>query len=333
MNTNFIYFSSGNEVLHRRTILSVLSILNNYPLKTNESIIIHTDAPHYFEPFLEGLPVDYQLLTQTHIKQMMGEDDLIHRVKIGIIERSMQLYPTHKIFYVDSDTFFFKPFASILEQVTPENSVMHKKEYNMATLGAYPPEDSNGFRKVYDLITQNTFVIENEPLQIDIQQYDSWNAGIIGLHPENFHWLRDVYTLTDQLYAPTRNHACEQYAFSYILQKRSNLIDCEAYNRHYWHRIEKKIADERLEKWFNQSFAQLPLQKKKEKALKFCRYLFKVFPIHPYTHRYNAMIAFQERKFLTGYKETFLTLLRNPLQDVTFFKDVAYHTKKMLLRT
>jgi len=54
-------------------------------------------------------------------------------------------------------------------------------------------------------------------------------------------------------------------------------------------------------------------------------------PKHEYMLRYNAMIAFQEKRYLKGYKEAIRTLLANPLQDFTFFKDVAYYTKKMLL--
>jgi hypothetical protein len=330
MPINFIYFSSGKDFLHNRTILSVLSLVNNYQLKTGEKILIYTDKVAYYQIFLAHLPIEYHLLSQEKIKEMMGEDDLIHRVKIGVIEDATKQYPSHNIFYVDSDTFFYKDFTEILHQISPQSSVMHKFEYNMSFLGTYPPQDKDHFRAVYDVLAMQSFVLQDKSISIRPESFASWNAGIIGLHHSNFLWLKDVYALTDQLYAPTKNHACEQYAFSYFLQKNGALIDCEFYNRHYWHKVEKRIVDEFLEKNLNESFIQLSLEKKKQKVAHWCNYLLKKIPTHEYTYRYNAMIAFQEKRYWQGYKQCVQTLLANPLQDLLFFKDIAHYTKKML---
>jgi len=330
MQTNFVYFSSGKDFLHNRTILSVLSLVNNYALKADEKIIIYTDKAEYYQKFLKNLPIEYHLLNQAKIKEMMGDDDLIHRVKIGVIEDATRKYPEHNIFYIDSDTFFFSNFSQVLAQISPEVSVMHKFEYEITFLGTYPKGDKDHFRAVYDTLSERKFIINGQELTIQPQSFASWNAGIIGLHYTNFHWLKEVYEFTDQLYAPTKNHACEQYAFSYFLQKRSKLIDCEHHNRHYWHRIEKKIVDEFLVKNLSEKFAQLTIDEKKKKTAQWCKYLLKKIPRHEYMHRYKAMIAFQEKKYAKGYQEVLKTLLANPLQDFTFFKDIAYYTKKLL---
>lgn len=330
MQTNFIYFSSGKDFLHNRTILSALSLVNNYALKADEKIIIYTDKVEYYQKFLVNLPIEYHLLNQEKIQEMMGNDNLIHRVKIGVIEDATKKYPEHNIFYVDSDTFFYKNFTEIINQITPKTSVMHKFEYQMSFLGTYPPNDYDHFRAVYDVLSKQEFILKGEPINIKPESFASWNAGIIGLHHTNFHWLTEVYELTDQLYAPTKNHACEQYAFSYFLQNRSTLIDCESYNRHYWHKIEKRIVDEFLEKKLNQKFIELSSEEKKQKVKVWCDYLLKKIPKHEYTYRYNAMIAFQERRYGQGYKLSVRTLFANPLQDFTFFKDIIYYTKKML---
>ncbi|WP_448528274.1 hypothetical protein [Raineya sp.] len=332
MATSFVYFSSGKDFLHNRTIFSVLSLLCYYPVQIDDKILIYTDQINYYQKFLsESSLVEYHLLSQEKIQEMMGDDDLIHRVKIGVIENATLQYPQNNIFYIDSDTFFYQDFSEIISKIEPQTSIMHKFEYQMSFLGTYPTNDKDHFRAVYDLLSQHKFIIQNKETAIPPESFASWNAGIIGLHKNNFHWLKAVYELTDQLYAPTKNHACEQYAFSYFLQTRSKLIDCEKYNRHYWHRIEKKIVDEFLAKKLNDSFANLSLEEKKSLTEEWAKYLLKKIPNHEYMHRYNAMIAFQEKHFWQGYKESLKTLLANPMQDFTFFKDIAYHTKRMLL--
>ncbi len=331
MATSFVYFSSGKDFLHNRTIFSVLSLLCHYPPKVNDKILIYTDQISYYQKFFsECSLVEYHLLNQEKIQEMMGNDDLIHRVKIGVIENATLQYPQNNIFYIDSDTFFYQDFAEIVGKIDAKTSIMHKFEYKMSFLGTYPPNDNDHFRAVYDLLSTQNFTLQGKTLKIPPESFDSWNAGIIGLHYTNFHWLQDVYELTDQLYAPTKNHACEQYAFSYILQKRNQLLDCEAYNRHYWHRIEKKIVDEFLAKHLNEQFAQLPFTEKKQKVKEWCNYLLRKIPKHEYMLRYNAMIAFQEKRFWQGYRYSLKTLLANPMQDFTFFKDIVYYTKKML---
>jgi len=331
MQTSFIYFSSGHVKLHNRTILSVLSLLGNYSLAAGDRLLIYTDEPAYYEPFLSGVPIEYKLLPEAKIKEMMGPDDLIHRVKIGVIEDAVRSYPQNNIFYIDSDTFFFAPIGDLLQKITPRRSVMHKFEYDMTFLGTYPMHDKDHFRAVYETLRHKTFYIAGKAVRIQPEDFASWNAGIIGLHHSNTAWLHEVYELADQLYASARNHACEQYAFSYILQKRTELLSCEHCNRHYWHRIEKQIVDEFLQRKLTEEFAGLPLPLKIEHASKWCRFLLKKIPNHPYWLRYSAMIAFQERQFAKGYYLAMRTLVAAPRQDLTFFKDIAYHTKRMLL--
>ena len=228
MTTNFVYFSSGSLVLHNRTVLSALSLVENYALQAEEKIIIYTDDLAYYKRFLEGLPIEYKLLTKHHLKEMMGNDDLIHRVKIGIIEQTAKEYPNQKLFYVDSDTFFIKPFGDILNEISIEKAIMHKLEYPMDFLATYPREDKDGFGKMYELLLNHTFNVNNQKIKIDIDTFSSWNAGIIGLHPAYFDCFSQVYELTDQFYTTTHNHACEQYAFSYRSEERRVGKECSS---------------------------------------------------------------------------------------------------------
>jgi hypothetical protein len=115
------------------------------------------------------------------------------------------------------------------------------------------------------------------------------------------------------------------------LQTKTTLKLADEYCYHYWQAIKKKITDEYLENKFTDAFKNLSLEQKLVETKKMCDYLFSIYPKHSYTHRYNAMIAFQEKMYLKGYKESLLTLWRKPFQDYGFFKDIAHYTKKMIV--
>jgi hypothetical protein len=327
MGVVFVYFATGNIKLYNRAILSIWSLINNYSAKDNFSIEIYTDDPSYYNKFLPFEQVRYQLLSQEDILELMGVTNLIHRVKIGIIKKTTILYPNHKLVYIDSDTFFYKPFSPVIEKITSKVCLMHMLEYPMRHLGSYSVNDKDRFRIVYETLKNTSFTIHGKTINILPEEFNSWNAGVIGLDPAHFEYIDAVYELTDQLYLPTRNHACEQYAFSYILETKSSLIACNQQNRHYWHHIEKKITDEILEKLLVERFTKNTVRKNKKTVYKLCHKLLGLYHNHEYALTYKAMIAFQQRKFLLGYKYSLLTLLMNPFQKLTFFRDVAYHTK------
>lgn len=75
MATSFVYFSSGKDFLHNRTIFSVLSLLCYYPVQIDDKILIYTDQINYYQKFLsESSLVEYHLLSQEKIQEMMGDD-------------------------------------------------------------------------------------------------------------------------------------------------------------------------------------------------------------------------------------------------------------------
>ncbi len=330
-SVSFVYFSYGKAMLHRRTILSVLSIAANYSLAGADKILIFTDDQYAYTPFLDGLNVEYIPLGASDIRTMMGSDDLIHRVKIGIIEKASQLYPNNKLLYVDSDTFFHRPFNELPGLITPSVVLMHKFEYFLDSLRLLPLHDDDHFRELYEKLKGHPFVIEGKTTTIDPAVFASWNAGMIGLHPDHFGWLGAVYELTDQLYRLAKNHACEQFAFSYVLQHRARLLPCEQYNYHYWHKIEKQITDEQLVEYLDNAFGHLALAEKLAAVRAFTAKLRKQYHRHEYTLRYKSMIAFSEEHYGKGYAYALMTLARNPFQPMLFFKDVCYYTKKVIL--
>src|ERR1035438_1092856 len=176
---------------------------------------------------------------------MMGSDDLIHRVKIAIIEKASKLYPDHKIIYIDSDTFIIKNISNLLSEIDENTSFMHLFEFEMAKVTDKTPPWPITL-EFSEMVNNNTFLLNGTQAKIPSNSFSSWNAGFIGLHPNHFQYLAQVLELTDQWYGKIRHHGAEQFAFSYILQTNTTLKLADEYCYHYWQAIKKKITDEYL---------------------------------------------------------------------------------------
>src|SRR5688500_15091363 len=104
--SSLVIQSFGRENEYKRAILTVLSFYANCSLPDEQTrLMLFTDRPEYFSSYLSGLPVDFILLTPEKIKEMRGNIDFLHRMKIAVIEEAFDKTGGN-IIYADSDTFF-----------------------------------------------------------------------------------------------------------------------------------------------------------------------------------------------------------------------------------
>ena len=61
-----------------------------------------------------------------------------------------------------------------------------------------------------------------------------WNTGVIGLHCDDANLLDNVIHLTDQFCSNSDLHILEQFAFSYLLQTKTQLRESSDLVFHYW---------------------------------------------------------------------------------------------------
>jgi len=328
---SFVYFSYKETYVYNRTIFSILSLLSYYAPTTTDKIIVFTDRIEPFKLyFLDNGIIEYVVLHPPDIEQMLGGYNLIHRVKIGIIDRASRLYPNNCILYTDSDTFFIKPITELLSLISSTTALMHSFDFYMNEQLQQMPQDMT--RQFCYMVKNTTFLVNGDPLRIRLEDFPSWNAGVIGLHPSHFRLLSIVYQLTDQFYAQVQHHACEQFAFAYVLYTYSSLKSCEQFNFHYWPQNEKKITDEALSNSVLKRLCESSFMKQKDIIKAETKKLMKMYPTHSYTLRFKSNIAFNASNYWKGYKFALLTFIRKPWQPFIFFKDVGYHTKQMVLR-
>lgn len=328
--TNLVLQSFGRENEYKRAILTVLSfyVYNSLPIQDTR-VILFTDKPDYFKDYLAGLPVDFVLLTPAKIKEMRGQIDFLHRMKIALIEEAFGMIDGNML-YADSDTFFTADPIPLARQLSPQKSFMHLWEYEFESLRNQELPAGQTFVDFLKLIENNTFKLADGS-EIKVSATDSsWNAGVMFFHPSHVRFIPDVYTLTDQFYPGSLNHASEQYAFSIMLQKNTNIVPCDSVIYHFWYRTKKQIIDLLLQNLFNEAWGKKSLTEKLQEIRNWTERLPTYFEDHILTIKDNAIQNFNLGNYSAGYKHTANVLLRELFSDKSFLKDVLYFTKKKL---
>jgi hypothetical protein len=324
--------SFGRENEYRRAIVAIWSFFAHAgrPLSESTSVLLFTDKPDFFDPYLKGLQIRFVLLTGDRIKAMRGPIDFLHRMKIAMIDEAFELTGNEAdLLYVDSDTFFTADPATIFSQISAEASFMHTLEYPFTYLPTLPLPAGEPFHKFFELIRDKTFHLQNEQKVKIEPSLASWNAGVIGLHKTHRRLLNAVYELTDQFYPPTQNHASEQYAFSIILQTHTQLQPCEKFIHHYWYRVDKMIMDDFLATHLNTEWSMQTKDKKEESLKQWVHMLPRYFNTHVLKLQDMAIQAFCENQYRKAYTYVWKTMWKKP-GDLKFWKDVLYHSKRLI---
>lgn len=320
--------SFGRENEYRRAVLTILSFFAQ--TDTPQKVILFTDNQSWFSTYLLNLPVQYVHLSPEKIIQMRGKIDFLHRMKIVEIDEAFQIAQGN-LLYADSDTFFTADPSAFMATLSPKKSYMHLKEYTFESLRGWVLPAGKTFVDFLNLIENEKFKLSNGEVRFDTNMC-SWNAGVMMLHWEHRHLLKDVFLLTDQFFPKSQNHASEQYAFSLVLQNNTDLRACEEVIYHYWYKIKKSILDEFLP---TQLFELQKLDSTAERLL-FIRNITKMLPAYLQSHLYiykdNAIQNFNEDKYKIGLAWAFKAILKGGLKDMIFLKDVLYHTKRKLFK-
>lgn len=327
MKTYLVLQSFGKKNEYNRAILTVLSYYAHTSLPVDQTkIILFTDNPRYFDPYLHGLPITFVLLTPEKIKRMRGEIDFLHRIKIAVIEEAFSI-SDGVMLYADSDTFFVADPAALSWLVSPDTAFMHLLEYPFEE---EVEDKTETYRNFYKLIKQNSFTLSNgKQIEID-SSHCSWNAGVMFLHPTHAGLIPDVYALTNQFYLGSGSHASEQYAFSVVMQENAELSACDSVIYHYWYRVKKQIVDQLLLEVITKNWGVLALSKKIADIKKLTEILPSYFEEHLLMKQDYAIQAFNSDRMIEGYKWTFRSIVKDPMKNGRLMKDAFYHTLRCM---
>ncbi|MBB2148412.1 hypothetical protein [Pedobacter gandavensis] len=323
LNKNLVLLSYGRETEYRRAIFSILSF---YSWSTSDlkglRILIYTDHPQFFEPYLGHIPIEYVLLTEALRKEMLGALDFIHRIKVGVIDLTFKQYPNDHLLFIDSDTFFTEDPKMLWNGFKAGQSFMHTKEhtleqgfqfFNAINMGKHPKD-------FLDYISNRDFTVKDKTLRFDKNDY-SWNSGVLGLHTSFSTVMPDVIKLSDEFYANSKWFVSEQLAFALILQKTTDIVPTEDFVAHYWGKRQKVMLDKFIAQLFSDSKNRLT---EKEfiinLTLKMKRLLKDDLILE------QAVLALAQRHWKYGLRKSLQVILRNPVK-VRAYKELLLAVK------
>jgi hypothetical protein len=133
--------------------------------------------------------------------------------------------------YLDADTYFTQSPVKLFEEIKSGTAVMNSNDYDLISAEELF-EDLNWLR-IRRVIRDNNYTLDNHTFKIPMTTR-MWNAGVIGLSYQDKGLLNQVLDLSDQIYRNKRVFTAEQFAFSYVLQNKLNLIPSGDVIFHYW---------------------------------------------------------------------------------------------------
>ncbi|WP_242345037.1 hypothetical protein [Anaeromyxobacter terrae] len=196
---------------------SALAYAEGAPL----AIHVYTDEPGFFAPLGDALVL--RELSRDDISAWRGPLDFTHRLKAVMIREMTRRHPADPLLYLDADTFFAAPVGPVFERITPSTSVMHEREYSVAT------RDSGQIQRFRKHMGRLSF--RGAPVDLG---GDMWNAGAVGIHPSNFPVVDSWLEFIDTLYPSYRRGLVEQYGISLLLQRSTAVSPCADEVFHYW---------------------------------------------------------------------------------------------------
>jgi hypothetical protein len=221
---NLLYISYGTGLHEQETVFSLLSAWHWTPPGTDDlRFLVYTDHP----PAYADLPVTVEFIPTEQWVEWSGPTRFNHRRKILALQHAFQKYPAPTVL-LDGDTWLRRPPQLLFDRVGPGRTIMHLNEGRLAHISGPRPREMAAF------LRQNRFVGPGG-CGLSIPPDSSiWNAGVVGMDPSESSLLDDVLGLTDQFCARSSLHILEQFAFSYILEQRTQLQEAGDIVFHYW---------------------------------------------------------------------------------------------------
>ncbi|GAB3228071.1 hypothetical protein GCM10027346_12170 [Hymenobacter seoulensis] len=304
----FVSLAHTREIEYQRAVFSILSFSAWNDNNDKIRYILYTDNKEYFTKYFQHLNIEFVELNMRTIKEWMGPDQYVHRLKIKSMLDSFTKYNNDDLFFMDSDTFTYNSVEGWLDKFADGKALMYAKEYSFEEAKLWGSTSVKDFEPE---INNKTYIINNNEYSFKTNQY-SWNSGVIGLSSTDCNLLRDVLEISDIFYKNTKVFFVEQYSFSLIFQTRILLDGSTEFIHHYFSK--KKYIDKYVLK-FNKDILSYNLISEKKDFIK------------KYTSDLNAIVqANPNWDELPKIKDK-VNLFFKRNGDISLIKDVLYIIK------
>ena len=230
-----IYLCYTNDDFLSEVLFSLLSFYKHNQ-NSNIQVVIYTDNITFFKKMLPNT-ICYNEINESKIEFWKGSIKFNHRTKIKVLQDASAKYKGN-LMYVDSDTFFKKNCDELFQKIENNEILFDNYEGKLN-------ETKGGIAKKLRsfLNNQNSFSTVSDPEKIYFpDDFEIWNAGIIGFKAEHGNQLQLVLELVDELYAKFPIFVMEQLAFNYYFQKISKPCVTQDFIDHYWYFKEFRLV-------------------------------------------------------------------------------------------
>jgi hypothetical protein len=222
MNT-LLYLSYGKGLHELEVIYSVHSARHCSKNCPDLRIVIYTDNPDSFS----SVPANVEFISTKQWSEWGGPHMFNHRRKILSLQHAIRNLES-PVILVDGDTWWRDSPEKLFRRIRPGATVMHIREGSIAEIQGKRIQDLRSLVRNYQFQFLNG---SSAYIPGDCQM---WNAGVIGLHPDDGSILDEVINLTDQFCDHAELHVLEQFAFSFLLASRTTLAEANDLVFHYW---------------------------------------------------------------------------------------------------
>lgn len=218
-----LYLSYGQGLHELEVIFSIYSARHLSPNCSDFQIVIYTDHPESFT----SVPANVEFISTQKWKEWGGPQNFNHRRKILALQHALRNADA-PVILVDGDTWWRNSVEMLFQRIRPGSSVMHILE------GSITEIQGERIRDLRSLVNNHQFHFLNGTVAQIPSDCQMWNAGVIGLHPNDVSILDEVIYLTDQFCDRGKLHVLEQFAFSFLLATRTSLSEASDLVFHYW---------------------------------------------------------------------------------------------------
>lgn len=188
------------------------------PEITATDVLVYTDTPNRFPT----LPAVIHTVSSDQWQEWAGPKQFNHRRKILALDHALDAN-NQPILLLDGDTWLRGPLRILQSRIGPGRGLMHIREGQICRLRT----------QHFDSIRKLLLSPQGQQTNIPVEAW-MWNAGAVGLHPNDRHLLQKVLSLTDLLCELSTLHISEQLAFSWILSQHIHLQAASDIIFHYW---------------------------------------------------------------------------------------------------
>jgi hypothetical protein len=232
--THLVYLASGtNSFLDAQAAYAMLSAL---AFKGDATIEIHffTDASE-LHPLLQD-HVTLEFLSSERSAALVPGSFDPYRLKLAVLREIAQRYSSEACMFLDADTFFFQPYAPLLDRLSDDAGVLHRREYTITT---HPTPQMRKFERA---LRAAAFNPDNS--------FAMWNSGVIGLPANSLPLLDEAFKTLERLSPHTRKkYLVEQFSITYAMCLHGQPEPAEEFVFHYWYQksdytaaIQKQLA-------------------------------------------------------------------------------------------